>query len=92
MITPMTIMFILVQFETNLEIRIGIIIYLLSVRKIVMISISIMSNKDRLAEYTSRLINIADNRLFKYFCECRHFFQKYHILNICKKFISNLIV
>lgn len=88
----MTIMFILVQFETNLEIRIGIIIYLLSVRKIVMISISIMSNKDRLAEYTSRLINIADNRLFKYFCECRNSFQKYHILNICKKFISNLIV
>lgn len=88
----MTVMFILVQFETNLEIRIEIIIYLLPVRKIVMISISIMSNKDRLGEYTSSLINIADNRLFKYFSECRNSFQKYRVLNIYKKFISNLIV
>lgn len=88
----MTIMFILVQFETNLEIRIGIIIYLLPVRKIVMISISIMSDKDRLGEYISRLINIADNRLFKYFYEYGNSFQKYRVLNICKKFISNLIV
>lgn len=88
----MTIMFILVQFEINLEIRIGIAIYLLPVRKIIMISISIMSDKDRLGEYTSRLINIADNRLFKYFCECGNSPPKYRVLNICKKFISNLIV
>lgn len=40
-----------------------------------MISISIMSDKDRLGEYTSRLINIAGNRLFKYLCECGNSFQ-----------------